>query len=296
MIQLLQLGLIPYADGLWLDTEDSLSVHGSLGVPQPPRGPDWLRVAAIRLPRVSNSTDVEALACEPGVAVRYVTEPSRVEGADLVVLPGSKATVADLGWLRRTGLADAVVAHARAGRPVLGICGGYQMLGRRIADPHGVEVCQENQQSAEGLGLLDLEIEFAASKVLADPAGSAWGHPVHGYEIHHGRVVRSGDPVLLDGPGEGSDAGVVLGTHWHGLLENDGFRRALLERVATQAGRIGFRAAPDTSFAAERAAQLDLLGDLVETHLDTAALEHVIGHGPARDLPTVTSSLAGSAP
>ena len=135
------LGVVPWADGLWLDAEDSLSAvtDGVLGRPAPPHGAQWLRVAVVRFPRISNATDAEALACEPGVAVRYVTEPSRVEGADLVVLPGSKATVADLGWLRRTGLADAVVAHARAGRPVLGICGGYQMLGRRIADPHGVE-------------------------------------------------------------------------------------------------------------------------------------------------------------
>jgi adenosylcobyric acid synthase len=128
--------------------------------------------------------------------------------------------------------------------------------------------------------------------VLANPTGTAWGHDVRGYEIHHGRVVRSGDPLLLDG--EGSDAGAVLGTHWHGLLENDGFRRALLIRVAEQAGRTGFRVAPDTSFAAERAAQLDLLGDLVADHLDTAALRHVIGHGTPPDLPTVTSGLAGS--
>jgi adenosylcobyric acid synthase len=117
---------------------------------------------------------------------------------------------------------------------------------------------------------------------------------VHGYEIHHGRVVRSGDPGLVGA--EGSDTGVVLGTHRHGLLENDGFRRALLVRVAAQVGRTGFAVAPDTSFAAERTAQLDLLGDLVEAHLDTAALEHVIGHGADPDLPVVTSSLAGSTP
>jgi adenosylcobyric acid synthase len=255
-------------------------------------------VAVVRFPRISNATDAEALGCEPGGAVRYVTEPSRIEDADLLVLPGSKVTVADLAWLRRTGLADAVVAHAKAGRPVLGICGGYQMLGRMIADPHGVE-----GGSADGLGLLDLEIEFAADKVLANPAGTAWGHPVRGYEIHHGRVVRSGDAPLLDGvgagsaeapPGEGSDAGVVVGTHWHGLLENDGFRRALLARVAEQAGRSGFRAAPGTSFAAERTAQLDLLGDLVEQHVDTTALRDVIRHGTPPDLPTVTSGLAGS--
>jgi adenosylcobyric acid synthase len=118
---------------------------------------------------------------------------------------------------------------------------------------------------------------------------------VRGYEIHYGRVVRSGDPALIQGQdAEGSDAGAVLGTHWHGLLENDGFRRALLRRVRDQAGRTGFTVAPDTSFAAERAAQLDLLGDLVEAHLDTAALEHVIGHGADPDLPVVTSGLAVS--
>jgi adenosylcobyric acid synthase len=102
--------------------------------------------------------------------------------------------------------------------------------------------------------------------------------------------VRSGDPAFVGD--EGSDAGVVLGTHWHGLLENDGFRRAFLARVAEQAGRHGFRAAPGTSFAAERAAQLDLLGDLVSGHLDTGALRDVISHGAPPDLPTVTSGLA----
>ena len=108
---------MPWADGLWLDAEDSLAAvtDGVLGRPAPPHGAQWLRVAVVRFPRISNATDAEALACEPGVAVRYVTEPSRVEDADLVVLPGSKATVADLAWLRRTGLADAVVAHARPG-------------------------------------------------------------------------------------------------------------------------------------------------------------------------------------
>jgi adenosylcobyric acid synthase len=278
-------GVVPWADGLWLDAEDSLSVvsDGVLGRPAPPHGTRWLRVAVVRFPRISNATDAEALACEPGVAVRYVTEASRLADADLVVLPGSKSTVADLAWLRRTGLADAVLAHARAGRPVLGICGGYQMLGRRIADPHGVE-----GGSADGLGLLDLEIEFDAEKHLGNPRGSAWGEPVAGYEIHHGRVVRSGDPGLIGA--EGSDTGRVWGTHWHGLLENDGFRRRLLDRV----GREGFRAAPDTCFAAERTAQLDLLGDLVEEHLDIGSLDHVISHGAGRDLPVVTAGLAVS--
>jgi adenosylcobyric acid synthase len=285
------LGVVPWADGLWLDAEDSLSAvaDGVLGRPGSPRGSQWLRVAVVRLPRMSNGTDAEALACEPGVAVRYVTEPSRLADTDLVVLPGTKATVADLDWLRRTGLADAVLAHARAGRPVLGICGGYQMLGRRIADPHGVE-----GGDADGLGLLDLEIEFRSDKHLGNPTATAWGEPVRGYEIHHGRVVHAGGPPLLHGDvgaDPGVDAGAVVGTHWHGLLENDGFRRVLLRRAAEQAGRTGFVPADDTDFAAARAAQLDLLGDLVEQHLDTEALEHLIAHG-APALPTLRSSLA----
>jgi adenosylcobyric acid synthase len=282
-------GVLPWEERLWLDAEDSLSAvaDGVLGRPAPPHGSQWLRVAVVRLPRISNATDAEALAAEPGVAVRYVTEPSRLADADLVVLPGSKSTVNDLAWLRRTGLAEAVRAHARAGRAVLGICGGYQMLGRRIIDPHHVE-----GGDAAGLGLLDLEIAFDAEKHLGNPVGTAWGEPVRGYEIHHGRVVCSGDPELLDG--EGSDAGAVLGTHWHGLLENDGFRRALLRRVAAQAGRSGFVPATDTSFAAQRAAQLDVLGDLVEQHIDTRALEHVINHGVPVGLPAVTIGLAGS--
>jgi adenosylcobyric acid synthase len=281
--------VLPWEERLWLDAEDSLSAvaDGVLGRPGPPHGSQWLRVAVVRLPRISNATDAEALAAEPGVAVRYVTEPSRLTDADLVVLPGSKSTVSDLAWLRRTGLADAVSAHAHAGRPVLGICGGYQMLGKRIADPHVVE-----GGDADGLGLLDLEVEFDAEKHLGNPTGTAWGEQVRGYEIHHGRVVRSGDPQLLDG--EGSDGGAVLGTHWHGLLENDGFRRALLRRIADQAGRTGFVPAPDTSFAAQRTAQLDVLADLVEQHIDVRALEHVINHGVPAGLPVVTTGLAVS--
>ena len=289
-------GVVPWADGLWLDAEDSLAVvsDGALGRPAPPFGSQWLRVAVVRFPRISNATDAEALACEPGVAVRYVTEPSRLADVDLVVLPGSKATVSDLGWLRRTGLADAIAAHAGAGRPVLGICGGYQMLGRRITDPRGVEV--PGGADVAGLGLVDLEVEFDVEKYLGNPVGTALGEPVQGYEIHHGRVVRSGDPDLINGAegADGSVAGSVLGTHWHGLLENDGFRRALLVRVAAQAGRGGFRAAPDTRFAAVRDVQLDLLGDLVEQHLDLDALGQLIDHGTPAGLPFVATGLAGS--
>jgi adenosylcobyric acid synthase len=245
-------------------------------------------VAAVRLPRISNGTDVDALACEPGVVVRYVTEPSRLADADLVVLPGSKSTVADLSWLRQTGLAAAVAEHAGAGRPVLGICGGYQMLGRRVIDN-----VESGAGEVAGLGLLDLEVVFDAVKHLGRPSGTAFGVPVTGYEIHHGRVMHRGDPALVWGADEGSDGGHVWGTHWHGLLENDAFRRALLRRVACLAGRPVFQPAPDTNFAQLRSAQLNLLGDLVSTHLDTDALVDLINHGPPATLPFVPPGAIG---
>ncbi|MGW4478546.1 cobyric acid synthase [Rhodococcus triatomae] len=284
------LGVVPFADGLWIDAEDSLStvVDAPVGRPGPPIGRDWLRVAAIRLPRVSNATDVEALACEPGVSVHWVSDPSRLTEADLVVVPGSKSTVADLAWLRQSGLADALSARAAAGGPVLGICGGYQMLGRRIVDD-----IESGAGAVDGLGLLDMDVEFAADKVLAQSAGTAEGIAVSGYEIHHGRVTRTGDVPLLhhhDGTPEGSVRGPVIGTHWHGLLETNDYRRRLLGRVAAVTGR-DFTVSPDTSVAAERTAQLDLLADLVEQHVAVDEVMELIERGAPSGLPVVGSAL-----
>ena len=167
--------------------------HRVVGQPQPPVGEQWLRVAAIRLPRISNSTDVEALACEPGVLVRWVTDPADLPDADVVVIPGSKATVADLNWLRDRGLADGITAHAASGRPVLGICGGFQMLCRRIDDP-----VESGAGGVEGLGLLDADIVFAPDKTLA-PARLAVARlrdpPRPGRTIRRGRLARRRNPA-----------------------------------------------------------------------------------------------------
>jgi adenosylcobyric acid synthase len=287
------LGVLPWREELWLDTEDSLSyaADGVIGRPQPPLGDQWLRVAVVRLPRISNATDVEALACEPGVAVRFVTEPSRIADADLVVIPGSKSTVDDLRWLRDRGIADAIV---ESDIPVIGICGGFQMLGTRIVDR-----VESGAGEVAGLGLLDLDVEFAAEKTLTRPTGTALGHPVSGYEIHHGRVVRQGSPGLVerpDGSLEGAFNDRVMGTHWHGLLDNDAFRRHVLRWAAARAGRDRFLPAPATSVAAARAAQLDVLGDLVAEHLDTAALVNLIESGPRRDLPHLVVGAPNDAP
>lgn len=277
------LGVLPWREELWLDAEDSLSyaADGVVGRPLPPVGDQWLRVAVVRLPRISNATDVEALACEPGVAVRFVTDPSRLVDADLVVIPGSKSTVDDLKWLRDRGFVEAI-----KGKPVLGICGGFQMLGHTIVDH-----VESTVGTVHGLGLLDLDVEFAPDKTLTRPTGTAWGHAVAGYEIHHGQVVRQAVPGLItrpDGSPEGASTERVVGTHWHGLLDNDGFRRAFLAWAAAAAGRTGFTVAPGTDVRAARAAQLDVLGDLVAEHLELTRLSALITHGAAGRLPTLT--------
>ncbi|WP_430783006.1 cobyric acid synthase [Actinoplanes sp. G11-F43] len=276
-------GVLPFHPDVWLDAEDSLAYGRVLGRPGPPHGTAWLRVAVVRLPRISNATDAEALAAEPGVRVHLTVEPADIADADLVVIPGSKATVSDLAWLRRTGLAGAIQAHAAAGRPLLGICGGFQMLAETIDD----EV-ESGLGTVPGLGLLPAGITFAARKTLSRPSGSAMGVPVSGYEIHHG-FVSSGTPEPLiryaDGRPEGAVAGNVFGTHWHGAFESDGFRRRFLAEAARLAGRHGFTPAPDTRFAAVRERALDVLGDLVAEHLDTAALLRLIEQGPPKGMP-----------
>ncbi len=272
-------GVVPFDDGFWLDTEDSVSVqaHRVVGTPQPPVGEQWLRVAAIRLPRISNSTDVEALACEPGVLVRWVADPADLPDADVVVIPGSKATVADLNWLRDRGLADGIGAHARAGRAVLGICGGFQMLCRGIDD-----AVESGAGPVAGLGLLDADIVFAKDKTLRRHES-----PLRGYEIHHGQVSRHADDAWL---GVGIRRAGVYGTHWHGLLDNDDVRRRWLAEVAVAAGRNGFVVAGDTDVAARRDAQLDLMADLLAAHVDLDAVLALLDGGPPAR-PTIVSTL-----
>jgi adenosylcobyric acid synthase len=278
-------GVLPWRDGLWLDAEDSLSLdrgthHAAFGTK------DFLRVAVVKLPRISNFTDADALAAEPGVLVRFAERPADLADADLVVLPGSRATVADLAWLRERGLASAITERARAGQPVLGICGGYQMLAEVIDDP-----VESRQGRVDGLGLLPVRVVFGPAKRLGRPTGRALGAPVAGYEIHHG-IAEVTDPA-----GHGSEPfldgcrrGAVWGTSWHGVLENDQFRRAFLAEVAALAGR-DFTPAPGTDFAALRQARLDVLGDLVADHLDTEALSRLISGGPPPGLPSLLVSL-----
>ncbi|MDD7813279.1 cobyric acid synthase [Mycobacterium sp. CSUR Q5927] len=252
-------GTLPWHPGLWLDSEDALDLDGRRSVRAGAR-----RVAVIRLPRISNFTDLDALGVEPDLDVVFASDPRGVSDADLVVLPGTRATVSDLAWLRSRGLDTAIAAHAAAGKPVLGICGGFQMLGRAIHDPDGVE---GPPGQVAGLGLLDVETCFGADKVLRLSEG--------GYEIHHGRITR-GEGVQ-EFPG-GARAGQVFGTMRHGALEGDAPRAAFLAET------LGLEPS-GVSFPAAREHRLDLLADLIEEHLDVDAVLDLARGGPPPGLP-----------
>ena len=270
------LGVVPWTEGLELDVEDSLGLSAPVA-PLPALGRDVLRVSVVRLPRLSNWTDIDALRSEPGVLVRFATTPEELADADLVVLPGTRATVQDLGWLRSRRLDAELLRRAAGGRPVLGVCGGYQMLGGLITD-----VVESRAGTVQGLGLLPVTTAFGREKVLGRPVGSWRGHDVTtAYEVHHGLIEASGGEPFLDGV----SVGAVSGTVWHGALESDGFRRAYLAGVAAAAGRDWV---PGThSFEQVRQDRLDLLGDVVAEHLDTTAVWRLIEDGPTPGLPFV---------
>jgi adenosylcobyric acid synthase len=286
------LGVVPYLYRTWIDAEDAVATEDRYGPADDPRPADSLRVAVIRLPRISNFTDADALALEPGVSVRFVSSPTALEDADLVILPGTKATIADLAWLRERQLDDALARRAAGGRPVLGICGGYQMLGTVIHDD-----VESRAGTVAGLGLLPVQTRFAPVKTLRRPSGFAGLVPVSGYEIHHGTVdVSGGESWFTTQPDDnataldGCRAGAIAGTLWHGVFENDAFRQGYLAEVARIAGR-SFTPDAGTSFAAARQAQFDALADAIGSSLDTDSLQRLIENGPALDLRVLRSAL-----
>ena len=283
------LGVLPYLRDLWIDAEDSLSLEaaGPIAARPPLPGTAPLGVTVVQLPRISNFTDVDALRLEPGVEVSFTASTRGIAEADLVLIPGTKSTVDDLAWLRERGIAAAIAARHAAGRPILGVCGGYQMLGQTIVD----EV-ESRAGHVDGLGLLPVRTTFAEHKTLARPTGYALGAPIGtAYEIHHGAVeALGGAPFMTESPDPGSRAldgcaaGHVLGTLWHGALESDGFRAALLDWVLSASGTAAARPRSGVAFAAARAAQFDRLADAVDEYCDTAALLRLIERGPTPGL------------
>jgi adenosylcobyric acid synthase len=237
------LGLVPFFPAARdLPAEDAMALDSS--PPPPLRGREGrgesptrhpLRIAVPRLPRIANFDDLDPLAAEPHVALELVPPGRALPLADLVLLPGSKATLADLAELRANGWDIDILAHARRGGAVLGLCAGYQMLGRRIADPDGIEGAAG---AAPGLGLLDVETVLGREKLLVEASGIelASGAPVRGYEMHLGRTTGpdTARPMLRLGDrpdGAVSADGRITGCHLHGLFAGDAFRRACLARL-----------------------------------------------------------------
>ena len=281
------LGVVPYIPNLRIADEDSVSLEDRAARRRPSR--NELDIVVVRLPRISNYDDVEPLEHEAGVVVRFVDQPDEVDGADLVILPGSKNTVSDLTWLRASGIASAIEVRAHKDEPVLGLCGGCQMLGEVIEDPHGVESAETR---VSGLGVLPFRTRFEREKITAQvrarvssPSfltdGAAIEDDIEGYEIHMGVVepaapcaspfeIRSRNgraETTADGAISGD--GAVVGTMVHGLFENEAIRARTLAFLRR---RRGFPECKDGRRIPTKQAEYDRLEAAVRAHIDCELL------------------------
>lgn len=288
-------GVLPYMNDLCLDAEDSLSrrVAGvASDVLSEPAGRSNGKVAevvVVSLPRISNHTDFEPLLSESSVRLRYATSPQEAGACDLIVLPGSKSVVSDLAWLEEQGWRSHILRHLRYGGKLLGICGGLQMLGKRICDPGNVESCA---RETPGLGLLDMQTEMQADKLTVQVRGHLAGHPqaeLCGYEIHMG--VSSG-PALsrpavflerLPAGGESSDNhvadgalsedGQIMGTYVHGLFDNAAARRQMFAWIG-----VNMREDELSDFHKEREDSIDRVADAVQTYGGWDSISRLLLH------------------
>ncbi|MBI3450525.1 MAG: cobyric acid synthase [Acidobacteria bacterium] len=281
-------GVVPYITEPLVPAEDSLDLEDL----ERRSGPHVLDIAVARLPRIANFDDFEPLAREPGVRVRFVRSPEALDGADLIVLPGSKNTAADVMWLRQTGLADAIVAAATGGRPVIGICGGYQMLGTAVHDPDHLE---SSATMTPGLGLLPVVTTFAGEKMTLRVRGRVTEGPgpfagsaraeIDAYEIHMGRtevastrrpfeILARGGRAVHEDDGATNEAGNIVGTYLHGLFSNDSLRRALLVHLAVRRGQ---QPDPRWGATATMAERYDRLADIVGAACDLAVIAKLVG-------------------
>lgn len=269
------LGVVPFIPDLWIDAEDSLILHRYQGQRETPRDLD---IAVIRYPRISNFTDVDPFFVEPDCRVRFVSREEELGEPDLIVLPGSKNTIEDMQFIRETGLAAGIErVHRERGCTLIGICGGYQMLGEWIHDPAGVE---SPLQSMKGLGLIPMvtTMEQRKTTVLSKGTARFAGQEIEleGYEIHMGQSVFEQNDAAFIQLRNGMDGYCQeeqkrIGTYFHGLFHNDGFRTLLLNKLRAEKGLAPLDERP--SFVALREQGYDLLADTVRRHVRLDVIE-----------------------
>ena len=282
------IGVIPYYHHILIPEEDS--IFSGDGV-RAENAAETVNIAVIRLPHLSNSTDFEPLQQEAGVAVRYVSSIDELGYPDAIILPGSKSTVADLAYLWRSGLAEGIIQRARGGTPLVGICGGFQMLGREIKDPSGVESSQDN---VAGLGLIDTTTVFQQQKTTCQVKAQVlcneglleglYDEEVTGYEIHMGQTLgnntkplflitqkREGQANYIDGAV--ANGGLTFGSYLHGLFDNTNFRQVFLSKLRQ---RKGFSLLPGPPIPT-RQEQYDRLADIVRRSLNLKMVYKMCG-------------------
>ena len=278
-----------FRSGLLLDQEDAVDIERAR---QAKFAGDRVNIAVVLLPRMSNFTDFNPLTAETDVVVRYAEGGADLDGADVVVLPGSKNTIDDFGHLRSSGMAEAICRYAAQGKEVVGICGGFQMLGRTISDPDGVEAGGK----VEGLGLLNVDTELAGTKIVQsieaesleiEPARHL---PVRGYFIHMGRTTgqevrrcfrlyprksemeRSVGEETGNTDGAVSDTGMIWGTYLHGVFDRSEFRRAWINRIRVRKGLASLPDSVSQCTTQSLHGQLDRWADHLQANLKTTSL------------------------
>jgi adenosylcobyric acid synthase len=282
------LGVLPHAGNLAIPEEDGAGLKAGTK-PSPDRP---IAIGVVVFPRISNYTDFEPFLREPDVSVQYFEDPPKAGSLDVICLPGTKSTIADLGWLRARGWDKLIAEHHAAGGTVVGICGGYQMMGRRIADPNHIESLLDE---AAGLQLLDIETVFEGEKITTRVEGThlASGLAISGYEIHCGRIARLGanSPFRIQRPEDSSldefegalhDDGQTFGTSIHGLFDAPKFRRHFLNEIRRRKGLQPLEVARIEDEHAARGRAYDRFAELLRTHLDVAAIAALIGLEPKR--------------
>lgn len=289
------LGVVPHLDRLGIDDEDSVSLEDK----QQSNKTGELDIAVLRLPKISNFTDFDALANETDVQVRYVRQGEAIGKPDLIILPGSKNTTEDLLYLRHNGYEKELIKLVKSGTPVVGICGGYQMLGREVQDPDHTE---SDLDQVMGLGLIDSITIFEADKVTHQVKAAADCHKflginysgdnLTGYEIHMGRTqflstvdpaftitTRSGEQVQMNDGAVSAD-GLVMGTYMHGIFDNDAYRRAVLDALRVRKGLSPLGIVQDT--LARKDAAYDRLAGVVRQSMNMDLVYRILNEANGR--------------